>query len=427
MQGEKEVFRGDLFEGLYFILKGSINVQYKDCNILAHILDDDDVFGDQFILNKRSHLDYLAETDVLCLFVSASDGLELLKRYPQEAVYMKEKALVSYDKMRKVKDILKAYLLEKEQERQRKIQNVRTKIQAFRNIESLSVFGWAVTEPQRKPAQSEDPISTTREPLKEPLELENASDWTPFGNLFEERLQAQEPIEDKKKGILGQKKKTKEKEDKVFERTETTEGLLKTEGEEKPLDWLAKLFSDETETLDKTFLEDKSLKKLGEDIKSGVQDQSQVNSLINKLIEKGMKEERPAKPPKRPERLEAKKALSKNSQRSMASSLLKKKEEKKRVQESLMDYVDLKVEGGGHNLFGKIAGLVKASRPEWNIDRPEQALAQFGAETTRTSELLKDIEKESEDHSLDVRLDLSRKSTWKKVTISWLTIKEEEE
>ena len=111
------------------------------------------------------------------------------------------------------------------------------------------------------------------------------------------------------------------------------------------------------------------------------------------------------------------KGASRKATSSIGRSLLGVSTEKKSSNESVCYYLD-------HLNENLQTQLKKEGINRYLL---EQILAEYGIKLQDPDKLLKDIEKESEDHSLDVRLDLSRKSTWKKVTISWLTIKEEEE
>lgn len=76
-------------DGLYFIVKGSFMVYYKEPSNIVQILGPGDYFGDMCLIDKRSHVTYQATSDCVCLFVETQEVKNILQSEYFDQLFLK--------------------------------------------------------------------------------------------------------------------------------------------------------------------------------------------------------------------------------------------------------------------------------------------------------------------------------------------------
>lgn len=76
-------------DGVYFLVKGSFIVYYKDPDNLVQYLGPGDYFGDCCLIDKRSHVTYQATSDSVCLFVESQAVKSILQMEYFDQLFLK--------------------------------------------------------------------------------------------------------------------------------------------------------------------------------------------------------------------------------------------------------------------------------------------------------------------------------------------------
>jgi hypothetical protein len=114
MAGEKIISRKSLSNGLYFILDGDVSIQYKNYGTTLKYMGVSDDFGDEALVKKRSHFNYVCLSDALCLHIPLTKLQELQERYRGEFEFLKSRAKMRERQLiiKKTRaNILKSYIL----------------------------------------------------------------------------------------------------------------------------------------------------------------------------------------------------------------------------------------------------------------------------------------------------------------------------
>lgn len=77
-QGHKLIGRKESSPGLYLVIRGKLEVQYKDADCVIDVVDESEYLGDFCLIGVKSHFDYVCKYPVVCLFISLTKAIEIL-------------------------------------------------------------------------------------------------------------------------------------------------------------------------------------------------------------------------------------------------------------------------------------------------------------------------------------------------------------
>jgi CRP-like cAMP-binding protein len=79
VSGDKICSRGEKSKGIYLVLKGTVLATYKQVDFVVERVDEKEYFGDFCFLEKtRSHFDFVAQGNLVCLFAEKTKIVEIL-------------------------------------------------------------------------------------------------------------------------------------------------------------------------------------------------------------------------------------------------------------------------------------------------------------------------------------------------------------
>lgn len=160
---------------MYFILDGQISSYYRQEENNVKTFRPSDDFGDECLLEGRSHYTFVCDTEVLCMFVSHKSLKKILIKNPKDKIFLTRRAYMRRKHFESVKEPFHLQILERKRQLRRNLHQFSAEIEEGSSVNPFSQLLRAVADVSQNPeTNSSGRAQFTSGPLPpRPIDIKN--------------------------------------------------------------------------------------------------------------------------------------------------------------------------------------------------------------------------------------------------------------